>query len=77
MVQRGQWSVECSNVFLSVGNNPGVLKNSTKHAEPLFVTFRQFAYTSNNQSDCENLVKNCLNYNDSKTLNRIRMFTHE
>ena len=28
--------------FLSAGNNPGVLKNSTEHNEPLFITFRQF-----------------------------------
>ena len=31
-----------SNVFLSAGNNPGVLKNSTEHAETLFIAFRQF-----------------------------------
>ena len=37
------WSpVECSNVFLRAGNNPGVLKNSTEHAEPLFIAFKQF-----------------------------------
>ena len=35
-------TVECSNVFLSAGNNPGVLKNSTEHAETLFIAFRQF-----------------------------------
>ena len=29
-------AVECSNAFLSAGNNPGVLKNSTEHAELLF-----------------------------------------
>ena len=57
----------CSNVFLSAGNNPGVFENGTEHAEPLFITFRQFRAsvrilsTSENQSDCENLVKNCLN----------------
>ena len=34
--------VECSNVFLSAGNNPGVLSNSTVHAETLFIEFRQF-----------------------------------
>ena len=34
--------VEYSNVFLSAGNNPGVLKNSNEHAEPLFITFRKF-----------------------------------
>ena len=34
---RAQDAVECSNVFLSAGNNPGVLKNSTEHAEPLFI----------------------------------------
>ena len=28
--------------FLSAGNNPVVLKNSTEHAEPLFIAFRQF-----------------------------------
>ena len=39
---RARDAVECSNVFLSAGNNPGVLKNSTEHAEPLFITFRQF-----------------------------------
>ena len=30
------------NVFLSAGNNPGVLKNSTEHTETLFIAFRQF-----------------------------------
>ena len=39
---RVQDAVECSDDFLSAGNNPGVLKNSTEHAEPLFITFRQF-----------------------------------
>ena len=28
--------------FLTAGNNPGVLKNSTEHAETLFIAFRQF-----------------------------------
>ena len=39
---RARESVECSNVFLSAENNPGVLKNSTEHAETLFIAFRQF-----------------------------------
>ena len=39
---RAQGAVECSNVFLNAGNNPGVLKNSTEHAETLFIAFRQF-----------------------------------
>ena len=39
---RARNAVECSNVFLRAGNNPGVLKNSTEHAEPLFIAFRQF-----------------------------------
>ena len=39
---RAQDAVSCSNVFLSAGNNPGVLKNSTEHAETLFIAFRQF-----------------------------------
>ena len=29
---RARDAVECSNVFLSAGNNPGVLKNSTEHS---------------------------------------------
>ena len=33
-------AVECPNVFLSAGNNPGVLKNSTEHAETLFIACR-------------------------------------
>ena len=41
---RAQNAVECSHVFLSAGNNPGVLKNSTEHAEPLFIGFRQFPF---------------------------------
>ena len=41
--------VECSNVFLSAGNNPGVLKNSTEHAETLFIAFRQFAQVNSIQ----------------------------
>ena len=40
--RRNFWSVSCSNVFLSTGNNPRVFKNSTEHAEPLFIMFRQF-----------------------------------
>ena len=39
---RARDAVECSNAFLSAGNNPGVLKNSTEHAETLFIAFRQF-----------------------------------
>ena len=39
---RARAAVECSNIFLSAGNNPGVLKNSTEHAETLFTAFRQF-----------------------------------
>ena len=37
-------AVECSDVSLSAGNNPGVLKNSTEHAETLFmfIAFKQF-----------------------------------
>ena len=35
-------AVECSNVFLSAGNNTGVLKSSTEHAESLFIAFRHF-----------------------------------
>ena len=27
---------------VTAGNNPGVLKNSTEHAKPLFIAFRQF-----------------------------------
>ena len=27
----------------AAGNNPGVLKNSTEHAEPLFIVFKQFS----------------------------------
>ena len=40
---RARDAVDCSNVFLSAGNNPGVLKNSTEHAETLFIAFRQFS----------------------------------
>ena len=39
---KAQDAVGCSNVFLSVGYNLGVLKNSTEHAEPLFIMLRQF-----------------------------------
>ena len=28
--------------YVSAGNSPGVLRNSTEQAEPLFITFRQF-----------------------------------
>ena len=35
-------AVSCSNLFLSAGNNLGVLKNSTEHVETLFIAFRQF-----------------------------------
>ena len=34
--------VERSNVFLSAGNNPGVLRNNTECVKSLFITFRQF-----------------------------------
>ena len=40
---RARDAVECSNVFLSAGNNPGVLKNSTEHAETLFIALKQFS----------------------------------
>ena len=43
---RAQDAVECSDVFLSAGNNPEVLKNSTEHTEPLFIMFRQFPWMS-------------------------------
>ena len=39
---RARDAVECSNVFLSAGNNSGVIKNSTEQADPLFITFRQW-----------------------------------
>ena len=39
---RARDAVECSDVVLSAGNSPGVLKNSTEHAETLFIAFRQF-----------------------------------
>ena len=39
---RARDAVECYNVFLNAENNPEVLKNSTEHAEPLFIAFRQF-----------------------------------
>ena len=42
-------AVECSNVFLSAGNNPGVLKNSTEHAETLFIVFKQFPHVNSIQ----------------------------
>ena len=29
--------VSCSKIFLRAGNDPVVLKNSTEHAEPLFI----------------------------------------
>ena len=35
-------ALEFSDVFLSAGNNPGLLQNSTEHVEPLFSTFRLF-----------------------------------
>ena len=72
---RARDAVECSNVFLSAGSNPGVLKNSTKHAEPFLlridnshVTSHCFPSvrilsTSENQSNCEKLVKNCVTCN--------------
>ena len=34
---RKTFSVSCSKIFLRVGNNPVVLKNSTEHAEPLYI----------------------------------------
>ena len=39
---RARDAVECSNVFLCTGNNPGVLKNGSEHTERLFIVFRQF-----------------------------------
>ena len=46
---RARDTVECSNVFLSAGNNPGVLKNSTEHAGTLFIAFRQFPQVNSTQ----------------------------
>ena len=68
-------AVECSNVFLSAENNPGVILDSTEHAKPLFIAFRRFFLlrcsvlilsTVKNQSNCESLVMNNL-----KCFNRI------
>ena len=39
---RARDAVEFSDVSVSAGNNPGVLKHSTEHAEPFFIAFRQF-----------------------------------
>ena len=33
--------VSCSKIFLRAGNNPVVLKNSSEHAEPLFIGLLQ------------------------------------
>ena len=33
----------CSNIFLRAGNNPVVLKNSTEHTEPLFISLLEIA----------------------------------
>ena len=41
---RARDAVECSNVFLSAGNNPVVLKNSTELAEPLFIALTVHVY---------------------------------
>ena len=38
---RARDTVGCSNVFLCAGNNPGVLKNSTEHAEPFLGLFQK------------------------------------
>ena len=35
-------SIPCSKTFLRAGNNPAVLKNSTEHAEPLFIALIEF-----------------------------------
>ena len=40
---RARDAVECCNVLLSAGNNPGLLRNSTEDTEPLFITFGQFS----------------------------------
>ena len=42
-------TVECSNAFLTAGNNPGVLENSTEYSETLFIAFRQFAQVNSIQ----------------------------
>ena len=34
--------VSCSKIFPSAENNPGVLKNSTEHAEPLLIALVDF-----------------------------------
>ena len=42
---RARDAVKCSNVFLSAGNNSGMLKNSTEHAEPLFIALIDNSHT--------------------------------
>ena len=42
---RARDCVSCSQIFLRAGNNPVVLKNSTEHAEPLFIALMYFNLT--------------------------------
>ena len=42
--------VSCSKIFLRAGNNPVVLKNSTEHAEPLFITLTMHFLTKRKHS---------------------------
>ena len=41
---RARDAIECSDVFLHAGNNPFMLKNSTEHAEPLFIALTVHVY---------------------------------
>ena len=36
--------VSCSTIFLRAGNNPVVLKNSTEHAETLFIALSEHGW---------------------------------
>ena len=47
-----KFCVSCSKIFLCAENNPVVLKNSTGHAEPLFI-----ALIENKNSDSDLLRK--------------------
>ena len=78
---RARDAFECSNVFLSAGNNPGVsrtilstlnhcllrLNNSRIRHFSLPCSVRILS-TSKNQSYSENLVMNCLNYFETRKM---------
>ena len=52
-------STACSEIFLRAGNNPVVFKNSSEHAETLFIALMDFDEYLAKGSFFRSISKNC------------------